>query len=95
VQQVRQLEVIFRREKGALETEDLERSEEMDRLRPLVERLNELQAVFDSSGVPNYEKVEERPVVLAGYLGSLGVCARALETWLSLGLSLYLLYFFC
>lgn len=57
VQQVRQLEAIFRREKGTLETEDLERNEEMDRLRPVVERLNELQTVFDSSGIPNYDKV--------------------------------------
>jgi len=57
VQQVRQLEAIFRREKGTLETEDLERNEEMDRLRPAVERLNELQTVFEASGIPNYDKV--------------------------------------
>jgi hypothetical protein len=57
VHQVRQLEAVFRREKGTLETEDLERNEEMDRLRPAVERLNELQAVFEASGIPNYDKV--------------------------------------
>lgn len=60
VQQVRQLELLFRREKGALETDDLARREEMDRLRPAVERLNELQAVFEASGVPNHDKVEKR-----------------------------------
>jgi hypothetical protein len=49
VQHVRQLEVVFRREKAQRETEDMERQEEMDRLRPGVERLNELQVMHSSS----------------------------------------------
>jgi myosin heavy subunit len=59
VNQVRHLEVVFRREKAAKEAETMERSEEMERLRPAVERLNELQAHFESSGIPNYERVQE------------------------------------
>lgn len=50
VASVRQLEVIFRREKSVREAEVMERAEEMDRLRPAIERLNALHPVSACGG---------------------------------------------